>query len=412
MHKFILEISIAWRYLFNRTDEKFISLVSLFSFIGISLGVATLIIVMSVMNGFREKLITNILGTNGYVNISAVNAEIDNYQNLIKELSSFKNITQVNPLITFQTLINTENNNVGVMTFGLRNINDKKLIAQNIKRGENLLDNSNIIIGSRLAENLNLNIGDKLNLISPKSLNSILGDVPRNKEYNIGGIFETGMHDFDSNVIYMDLHEAQLFFQLRDKVNKIEIFIEDPYKTQELVYELRNLFKKQDLIINDWQEVNSHYLGALQTEKRVMFLILSLIILIATFNIISSLVMLVYEKQKSIAILRSFGLTKNSILRIFIYCGMIISLTGTIAGAIIGIIFSININNIKNFLENSFEADLFNPLIYIFRDIPAKLSIHDTIAIISFSLIISILAVIFPARSASKKDPANLLKYF
>lgn len=424
-----LEIKIALRYIFNRTDEKFISLISIFSFIGITLGVATLIIVMSVMNGFRDKLINNILGIAGHISITNINGNINNYTNIIEYLNKQQfptnSIETPKPLIIGQALLNYNNINQGIAIIGLENLKDKKKIANNLQQAqdfslneyETILSEDSIIIGARLAENLNLQIGDIVNIISSHSNSSILGDIPNSKIYKISAIFETGMYDIDLSTVYISIHQAQLLFNLeKNQINRIEIITKYPEKSITTKISLYNLLIKQfpdeQLIVSDWTEINSHYLNALQTEKRVMFIILSLIILVAIFNIASSLIMLINEKQKSIAVLKSMGMTNWAILRIFTYCGIIISLSGILVGLLIGVSFIKNINTIKEFLENNLGFDFFNPIIYLFKEIPAITNTKDIISIIGLTFISSILIIIPTALKASKKDPAQILKYF
>ncbi len=420
MNKFSLEIKIAIRYLFNRTEENFISLVSIFSFAGIMLGVATLIIVISVMNGFREKLIDNIIGAGGHISIVSYNNEINNYQEIINDLKNKnKEIKKIIPMIQSQALASLNNNNVGLIVFSIENLKDKEIILNSLKdSNQNFIDDfakmKKIVVGSRFAESTNLKVGDYINLVSSKSVSSVLGEIPRMKEYEIGGIFETGVYDFDNNVIFMPLKEGRIFFQLYDSINKIEIDLYSPHDSEKMMIKLRNNFNqenREDLIVNDWQSSNSHYLGALKTEKNVMFLILSLIILVAIFNIISSLVMLVTEKQKSIAILRSFGMTKSSIMRIFLYCGMMISITSTFFGTIIGVFVAKNLNSIKSFIEGIFDVALFDSSIYMFNELPSIIKFNDVFYIVGFSIIVSFFAVLWPAKKASEKDPATILRY-
>ena len=420
MSHLLLEIQIAFRYLFNRTEENFISLVSIFSFAGIMLGVAILIIVISVMNGFREKLIDNIIGAGGHISIISYKNDISNSQQIIENLKNQNpEILKITPMIQSQGLANINDNNVGLMVFAIEDLEDKEMLFHALQEPEqDFINNFNrlkkIVVGSRFAESMNLKIGDYVNLISSKSVSSLLGDIPRMKEYEIGAIFETGVFDFDKNVIFMPMNEGRIFFQLYDSINKIEIDLKSPYLSEKVLIKMRNDFENsgnEDLIMNDWQSSNSHYLSALKTEKNVMFLILSLIILVAIFNIISSLVMLVTEKQKSIAILRSFGMTKSSILRIFLYCGMMISVSSTFFGAALGILVAKNINSIKVFIEKIFDIGLFDQSIYIFNEMPSIIKFDDIFYIVSFSLIVSFLAVLWPSKKASEKDPATILRY-
>ena len=420
MSHLLLEIQIAFRYLFNRTEENFISLVSIFSFAGIMLGVATLIIVISVMNGFREKLIDNIIGAGGHISIISYKNDISNSQQIIENLKNqHPEILKITPMIHSQGLANINDNNVGLMVFAIEDLGDKEMLFHALQEpDQDFINNFNrlkkIVVGSRFAESMNLKVGDYVNLISSKSVSSLLGDIPRMKEYEIGAIFETGVFDFDKNVIFMPMNEGRIFFQLYDSINKIEIDLKSPYLSEKVLIKMRNDFENsgnEDLIVNDWQSSNSHYLSALKTEKNVMFLILSLIILVAIFNIISSLVMLVTEKQKSIAILRSFGMTKSSILRIFLYCGMMISVSSTFFGVALGILVAKNINSIKVFIEKIFDIGLFDQSIYIFNEMPSIIKFDDIFYIVSFSLIVSFLAVLWPSKKASEKDPATILRY-
>ena len=407
-----LEFFIAWRYLVHRTGESFISLISVFSFVGITLGVATLVIVMSVMNGFHEKLINNIIGIGGHINVSSVENEISEHQKIVSSIKKHSGITKIIPMIQGQSLVSVENNNSGVLIFGIENLEDKKSLLKNLKINSKFNEEKRILIGIRLAESMNLKVGDYLQMISSKSVSSMIGEIPRMKNFEIGGIFESGIYDFDFSTIFMPLKQAQLFFQLYDSVNKLEIYLSSSDISSDVSRNLtEELGGSTGLIFNDWRRTNSHYLGALESEKSVMFLILSLIILIAMFNVISSLVMMVTEKQKSIAILRSFGMSEIAITRIFIYCGMSISIGSTTLGSILGIIFSLNINQIKRFIENFFDITLFDKSVYIFNEMPVLINYYDVLYVTLFSIILSLLAVIYPSRKAAKLDPATILRH-
>jgi lipoprotein-releasing system permease protein len=412
MSNYRIEFFIAIRYLFYRSGEGFISLVSAFSFFGIMLGVATLIIVMSVMSGFREKLIDGMVGMNGHINIVSQSGEINNYQEIVNKIRPHDGVLDVVGLINGQALANVNDNNFGVLILGLPSIDVKKFGIDDDFESKLFSSSKKILVGKRFAENLNLEKSGFLNLISSKSISSVVGELPRMKDYEISGLFETGMYDVDANTVIMPLRQAQIFFQLYDSVNKIEIYLKSPYISTGVMDELREEFADTpDLVINDWQITNSHYLGALKSEKNVMFVILSLIILIAVFNIISSLVMMVMEKQRSIAILRSFGMTRGAIMRIFVFSGMLIATVSTIFGVGLGVVISENINSIKLFIENVFDVTLFDPGVYIFNEMPSKLVIKDVVYTVCLSTIVSFLAVIFPSYKASKIDPAKILRY-
>jgi len=436
---YFLELKIAIRYLFNRTEEGFISLISIFSFFGIFLGISTLIIVISVMNGFREKLIDGMLGFSGHIKISSFNKSdnfIENFDEIIKKIDEFKNssiydeilkkhkisIIKTIPIIKSHALItsfNDKNHIRPIMVFSEKN-NDKKLsdilIINKDFKFNTTKSKDQILIGSRMAEENILKIGDKINIMSPSSDSMMTGDINLSKEFEIAGIFETEIFDIDNNVIFMDFDIASSLFDYPDSsASEIEINTSNPSLSIILKKSLLDFFKYYEefdyLNFSDWSEINVQYLNALKMEKKVMFLILSFIILIAVFNVMSSLTMLVNEKTKSIAILRTMGMTSFSIMRIFFYSGMIISVSAILLGSIFGIIFVKNLHNIKNFLEYSLDIEFFNPIVYLLKDIPAIIDFYDIFWIIFFTMNISILASLPPSIKASKKDPAKILKY-
>lgn len=445
----ILEFKIAIRYLFNRTEEGFISLISLFSFFGIFLGVATLIIVLSVMNGFRDKLISGILGVSGHIKVTSVSTgggeknQIYDFEKLIEKIKEFQDseamkilekkfdvqIDSISPEITGQALMSFEKEAgkgvQGIYVLGLKSIHEKKKISDSILIGGDFdflgsqEDKEKILIGTRIAENFRIQIGDRLNLISPSSESLIIGEIPNSKEFQIGGIFETKIFDVDNGLIYMDLDFARYFFDLEENsVSSLEIRVSNPANSLILKNELKkfiqesNYESQNNLIFSDWSETNGSYINALEIEKKVMFLILSFIIFIAVFNLISCLVMLVNEKTRSIAILKTMGMSSASILRIFLYCGLLISFCGVFLGAAFGIFFALKLNHIKDFFEYNLGIEVFNPIIYFFKDIPALINFSDVFFVIFFTILISIFAVIPPSLKASRKDPASILKYF
>lgn len=412
-----LEFLIAFRYLKAKRQEGFISIIAIFSFVGIMIGVATLIIVMSVMNGFRYELVNRILGINSHLTVYAQDGKIKNYDDIIRDIRKDEGVKYVNPLIESQVMVAANNKANGGLVKGIamKDLQHKDLISNNIIAGsiKNFNDKNAILIGSNLAGNLSLQVGDKVKLVSSESNNTLIGSIPRIKTYNVVGIFESGIYEYDSTTIFMPLTAAQLHFKLKDAVSAVEIFSKDPNEMVELKRQINQLLinKYSDKYLVDWQQSNASFIDALKVERTVMFLILTLIILVAAFNIISSLIMLVNDKQKNIACLRTMGMYKGSILRIFLICGSTIGFCGTLLGLIIGLLFSANINTIKMWLESISGTTLFNPTIYFLSQLPSKIFVSDIVLITTMSLLLSFLATIYPALKASKANPAEILRY-
>lgn len=411
-----LEFLIAFRYLKSKRKEGFISVIAIFSFVGIMIGVATLIIVMSVMNGFRYELINRILGINSHLSIYSHSKQINNYDEILSKIKKLENVKYANPIIESQAMISSNNKNSGGIIKGIKleDLKNKELILSNIKSGEikTINEKNSIIIGSGISNNMNLEVGDKLKIISAETNQTIIGSIPRIKTYKIGAIFDSGMYEYDSSTIFMNFEMSQIHFRFNNNVSGIEIFLRDLKDLNKTKKEIIQLLEHDgNLYLNDWQQANSGFIDALKVESTVMFLILTLIILVAAFNIISSMIMLVNDKNKNIALLRTLGMTKSSIMRIFLICGSSIGFFGTFLGLVIGIIFSANINNIKLWLESFTDTSLFNPAIYFLSTLPSKIFVSDIVLITSMSLIISFLATIYPAYKASKSNPAEILRY-
>ncbi len=411
-----LEFLIAWRYLRSKRKEGFISVTAIFSFVGIMIGVATLIIVMSVMNGFRFELVNRILGINAHFTVYSNESSINNYQNLIGDLQKIEGVKFVNPLVESQAMLSSPSKNAGGLIKGIKidDLKHKTLISKNITGGniEKINDRNSVIIGSGLAQNLNLRTGDDLKIISAQTNQTFIGAVPRIKTYKVSGVFDSGMYEYDSTTVFMNFEMAQTHFKLPNSASAIEIFIDDELNLEVVkfkIYEI--LLDHKGLYMMDWQQSNSGFIDALKVERTVMFLILTLIILVAAFNIISSMIMLVKDKNKNIALLRTLGMTKSQVMRIFLICGSSIGVVGTLLGLVIGVLFSANINNIKQWLEGVTDTTLFNPTIYFLSTLPSKVFVSDVILIVCMALIISFLATIYPAYKASKSNPAEILRY-
>ena len=411
-----LEFLIAYRYLKSKRKEGFISITAIFSFVGIMIGVATLIIVMSVMNGFRHELIGRILGINSHLTIYSHSHQIPNYEKVISEIQQIPGVKFANPLVESQAMFSTPSKNLGGLVKGIKfeDLKNKSLISKNITGGnlENNTEKKSVIIGSAVAQNLHLRVGDPIKIISAETNETIIGAIPRIKTYEVAGIFDSGLYEYDSTTIFANFEMAQIHFRFPATASAIEIFVEDATKidaVKSALYPI--LVNYDDLYATDWQQANSGFIDALKVESTVMFLILTLIILVAAFNIISSMIMLVNDKNKNIALLRTLGMSKGAVMRIFLICGSSIGFVGTILGLLIGVLFSANINTIKRWLESMTDTALFNPAIYFLSTLPSKIFISDVVLITGMSLMLSFLATLYPAYKASKANPAEILRY-
>jgi lipoprotein-releasing system permease protein len=410
----MIERFIAGRYLKTRRTSGFAYVVTWFSFIGIALGVATLIIVTSVMNGFRFELLEKIVGMKGHIVVSNNNSsEINDYKKVSQLiLNSSDKIKLAIPLIDQQSVLIVNSKARGIMVQGIEkgNLKEKKLIFDNIKFGkfENFKDNS-VLIGSRLAEILGLKILDKITLLLPNGTITPFGDLPKEEIFEVAGIFEVGMNEYDKNIIIMPLTTAQDFFAIPKSVNQIEIFVDSADNTQSITKNILKVIGGNYRVL-DWKHSDASIFHAVVVEKNVMTLILSIIILVAVFNIISGLTMLTNSKTKDIAILKTMGATRSMILKIFFYIGASIGVLGTLTGVAIGLIVSLNIDRIKQFLERFTDSELFNEEIYFLTQIPSKTDFGEVFWIVFLSIILCFFATIYPAQKASKLDPIEAFR--
>lgn len=410
---------VALRYLRARREEGFISVIAAISLLGIGLGVATLIIVMAVMNGFRQELLSVILGVNGHMTVYGIEKPIEDFGSITDRLRALPGVGTVTPQIQGQVMVTAGGKASGGLVRGVRpaDLKARKLIADNIIAGS--LDDfpgagerggDVIVIGSRLAQKLGLRVNDRLTLISPQGTTTAMGTIPRMKTYRIVALFQVGMYEYDSSFLYLPLPAAQLFFRLPGMVNGIELFAEDPDKIGELRWSLVEILGPGFRLV-DWQQSNSSFFNAIQVERNVMFLILSLIILVAAFNILSGQIMLVKSKGRDIAILRTMGATRGMILRIFFMSGASIGVFGTVLGFVLGLVFTDNIANIQHALESLIGTDLWNPEIRFLTQIPAKIDWGEVAEVITMALFWSFLAPLLPAWRAARLDPVEALRY-
>ena len=409
------EQMIAFRYIKSRRVEGFISIAAWFSLIGIMLGVATLIVVMSVMNGFRTELVDRILGINGHLVVYEKNEPyVSNYNQIINKISDIKNVIAVTPHLEGQALAKSKSIVSGVIIRGVNwsDLAAKKLLWKSLTQLtiDNYKNNEDIIIGYRLAQRLNVNVGDFISLISPNGMETALGILPIKKMFKIGGFFDIGMYEYDNNFIFIPWKKAELFFSTKNIAHGIEIFLKDEKFTSSVSSNIKNKLGNELLVI-DWKKRNSAFMSALAVEKNVMFIILSLIILVAAFNIISSMIMLVQTKKSDIALMRTMGASKYVIIRIFVLTGSIIGLLGTFAGTILGVVISSNIEAIRNFLTTILGSELFSAEIYFLSKLPSDIYINEVIMVICVSIFLTLFASVFPAWKASRISPAEALRY-
>ncbi|NCT40828.1 MAG: lipoprotein-releasing ABC transporter permease subunit [Alphaproteobacteria bacterium] len=404
---------VAFRYLRSKKAEGFVSVIAGFSFTGIMLGVATLIIVMSVMNGFRQELFGRILGLNGHMNVYSLNGPLYDYDFLKSKVEPINGIEQVSPIIESQALVSKSGQSMGVMVRGLswEDFANRPLLRDSIESGV-LADftGNKVAIGSVLANKLRVRAGDTLTLLSPQVKSTPFGSVPRQRSYEVGLIFDVGMYEYNSGYIFMPLDTAQTFFQMNGSVTALEVFLSDPSKLDQ-IRDVVALTVKGQAGVYDWRDTNQSFFNALEVERNVMFLILTMIIVVAAFNIISSMIMLVKDKGQDIAILRTMGASRSNMMKIFMLTGASIGIMGTLMGAILGIAFALNIERIRQILEGLTGTELFADEIYFLSQLPAVIEWHEVSAVIGMAFFLSILATLYPAWRASRLDPVEALRY-
>jgi len=407
-----LELKLAYKFSRAKKDG-FVSVITILSILGVSLGVATLIIVMSVMNGFRTDLSQRILGINSHVSVYSSVRGIDDYEKVISDLSKNPQVQHASGMIEGHAIIS--NASIDNMSDGvkIRGISVEDLKANKLLENENFkgeFDGQGIVIGNLLSRALGVFIGDEITLVTPSSSSTVFGSVPRKKTFKVVGVFDVGMQEYDRYLAYIPLDFAQKMFNFNGKVESVGIMLNNIGDAQEFANKLQGELGGRYYVV-DWQKQNASFFDALRTERNVMFLILTLIIVVASFNIISGMVMMVKDKSKSIAILRTMGMTKGAIVRCFIAAGSFNGLFGTITGVILGLLFACNIQTIREGIEYLSGSDLFNAEIYFLSKLPSEVHFDQVATVSLIAIVISLLAAIYPAIKAARLEPAEVLKH-
>ncbi len=405
-----LEKEITLRFLKARKNDGFLNVISIFSFIGISLGVAVLIIVMSVMNGFRTELINKIVGFNSHLTIKSYDQLIDkskiesNDLKLISQYALFSN--------SGEAIILKNETSKGIVLRGYQSDDFSKLEIiknKNFKGNKINLEKNYISIGNELSFSLNLKIGDEITILSPSGVQTIIGSMPKQKTFIVTSIFNSGLAEFDNNIALINLSTLEDFFGFKKEQRNLEIYLKNPKNIEKQKFAFQKVYDQE--LIYSWADMNSSLFSALKVERNVMFIILSLIIIVAAFNIISGLTILVKNKTKDIAILKSIGVLNKSIVKIFFLIGIIIGTSATIFGIFLGVTFSLYVENLRQFLSSTFNISLFPEEIYFLSKMPSEINLNSILIISICSIFITIVVSIFPALKAAKLDPIKALKY-
>jgi lipoprotein-releasing system permease protein len=408
------EWMLSLRYLRARRKEGFISVIAGFSFIGILLGVATLIIVMAVMNGFRQELLEKILGLNGHLLVQPLDAPLTDFEAVAERISKIPGIRLAAPVVEGQALASSPFGSSGVLVRGWRAADLRKLpsIADNLKQGTlaGFDEGQGVLIGRRLADQLTVHAGENVTLVAPRGAVTPMGTMPRIKTYKVAGVFEIGMSEYDLGFLFMPLTEAQAYFNRSGDVTAIEVYVDSPDQVDYYRKRISEVAGRPIFII-DWRQRNATFFNALQVERNVMFLILTLIVLVAALNIVSGLIMLVKDKGPDIAIMRTMGATQGAIMRIFLITGASIGVVGTLVGLLAGVVICRNIEAIRQFLSWLTSTELFPPTLYFLARLPADMDLTETTAVVVMALALSLLATLYPSWRAARLDPVEALRY-
>ncbi|TCZ57155.1 lipoprotein-releasing ABC transporter permease subunit [Roseicella aquatilis] len=409
------ERAVAARYLLARKGERFVSVIAGFSLVGIALGVGTLIVVLSVMGGFRQELLGRILGLNGHLGVTAVQGTLTDYDALAARIRALPQVAQAAPVVEGQVLLTTDAGaSAGGLVRGIapEELRARGIIADNIEAGSlaQFGGEDAIVIGTGLARTLDIGVGDRLTVVSPQGRVTVFGTVPRLRAYRVVALFEVGMQEYDSGFVFLPLPAAQLFFQMPRAASQIEVHLRNAGDSAAAAAAIRQALSDRAIRIADWQDANSSFFALVQVQRNVMFLILTLIILVAAFNIVSSLTMLVKDKGRDIAILRTMGAGRGAILRIFLLCGAAVGGVGTLAGFGLGLLFCANIESIRQGLMRVTGTTVFDPNVYFLTRIPAVVDPLEVAQVVGLGLLLSLLATLLPSWRAARLDPVEALR--
>ena len=408
------ERAVAGRYLRARRGERFVSVIAGFSLIGIALGVATLIIVMSVMGGFQTDLLNRILGFNGHLGVYPTSGRLQNYDAMAATIRAVPGVVAATPVIDGQVALSTTRGQFsGGIVRGVEPEHFRDMAAVKIADG-NLADfkgEDAIAIGTGLAGKFGLGVGDDLVLTSPQGAATAFGTIPRQRAYKIAALFSVGMNEYDTAYVFLPLQAAQIFFQSPNAVSQIEVRIADPDSVGQVSRAIAAAIPDAPIRIVDWRQNNNSFFAAVKVEQNVMFLILTLIILVAAFNVISSLIMMVKDKTRDIAVLRTFGAGRGAVMRIFLMCGASVGVTGTFVGVVLGVLFCLNIETLQRWVEDVTGASVFNPEVYYLTHLPAKLNSSEVLQVVVMALALSLLATLYPSWRAARTDPVEALRH-
>jgi lipoprotein-releasing system permease protein len=408
------EWMLSMRYLRSQRREGFISFIAAISFLSLTIGVAALIIVMAVMNGFRKELLDKILGLNGHLLIQPLDSPLTDWEMVAARVAMVPGVDLAAPVVEGQALASSPFNANGVLVRGIRGADLARLgsIARNIKQGtlEGFDDAQGVVIGARLAEQLSLQAGDMVTLVSPRGAVTPMGTTPRIKPYRVAAVFQIGMSEYDAAFVFMPLPEAQAYFNRTGDVTAIEVYVDNADRVDRFRRSIQDAAQRPIYMI-DWHTRNSTFFNALQVERNVMFFILTLIVLVAALSILSALIMLVKDKGQNIAILRTMGATQGAIMRIFLITGTAIGVFGTLTGFVVGTLFCANIESLRQFLSWLTRTDIFQPEIYFLSRLPAEMDVGETTAVVVMALTLSFLATLYPSWRAARLDPVEALRY-
>lgn len=410
------ERAVAGRYLRARKGERFVSIIAIFSLVGIALGVATLIVVASVMSGFQTELVSRLLGLNGHITIEAyAGGKIGDYQGLTQRVGGIPGIISATPVLDGQVLLTgPQGGGRGGLVRGMtvEDLRALHAVSDHILGGslEEFRGDDAIAVGVGLANSFRLRVGGLVTLVSPQGVATAFGTVPRVRAYRVVAIYDAGMSSYNDGVVFLPLPAAQVFFQKPNAVTGIEIRVADPEQVQALLPELRPLFAGREVYLRDWQHANDQIIGVLQVQKDTMFIVLGLIILVAAFNVISSLIMLVKDKRRDIAVLRTLGASSGAILRIFLMCGAFVGVAGTLIGTAIGVVFCRNIVAIQHWIEDITGGRVFDSSVFMLTTLPDKVDWGDVSRVVALGLALSLLATLYPSWRAARTDPVEALR--